>query len=168
MPDDKHLLYWDSNVFLSHLAGYPDRIAMLDAIRAEVSNSKGTLGIITSVVAVTEVAYVVHERQRGALDPEVERRIDEFWADTATITLVEYHVLIAREARWLIREAVARGWSLRALDAIHLATARRLHAREFHTYDDRLDKFSAILGLPVLRPRTQIPEIFGSTGTSVG
>ena len=40
-----------------------------------------------------------------------------------------------------MRAAIEKGWSLKPADALHLATAHQLKAKEFHTYDEGLKKF---------------------------
>jgi hypothetical protein len=68
-------------------------------------------------------------------------------------------------ARDLMREAIAasRGvWSLKPLDAVHLATAQWLDASHpisgFHTYDTSLKKYANLLGgIPIVEPDATKP-----------
>lgn len=55
--------------------------------------------------------------------------------------------MIALKAQQLMRAAIVNKWSLKPADAIHLATAAQLKVQEFHTYDDRLEKFSSLDGI---------------------
>ncbi|HEV8636139.1 MAG TPA: PIN domain-containing protein [Chloroflexota bacterium] len=147
------------DVVLSYIEEIPDRMAVLDALLDLRVRRDDPTKVVTSVLSVTEVAYAQAEKGAAALDPVVLARIDDFWADREAILLAEFHDLIAREARDLIRSAVAHGWSLRANDAVHLATAKRLGVAEFHTYDKRLDKYAEIVGFPIVRPRTLQPRM---------
>ncbi len=77
--------------------------------------------------------------------------------------MVEFHSDIAKEARTLIREALTRKWSLKPLDAIHLATARWLSKAglsidEFHTYDKGIFKYGSVVGFKIVEPNTQTPR----------
>ena len=63
-----------------------------------------------------------------------------------------------------IWESMLRGWSLRSIDAVHLATAAWLSEvgvaiDEFHTYETGLVKFSALTNIPVREPYTQQPNL---------
>ncbi len=109
-----------------------------------------------------EVAFGASEQKHRSLDEETERRIDSLWADPEAVVLVECHNAIGSEARNLIRSAIARGLSLKPLDAIHLATAQWLSkvgltVREFHTYDKRLRRCESIVGFRIIEPNT--PQI---------
>jgi predicted nucleic acid-binding protein len=154
MPDT---FYWDACVFLSAVNGDPARLphieAMLDAA------SKGDLVVLTSTLSKVEVAFGATEQQARALDPEVEAKIDELWDSGSPVKLVEFHELLASDARGLIRKAVAKGWSLRPADAVHLATAMRYRAGKFHTYDDRLQKFTGDIGIAIEEPVAPQPQM---------
>jgi predicted nucleic acid-binding protein len=88
-------------------------------------------------------------------------KIDELWKPASPIKLVEVHPAIVRDARGLIRAAVAAGRSgLRAADAIHLATAERMGAAEFHTYDTGLPKHLPDVSFMIREPfvaQNQLP-----------
>lgn len=74
--------------------------------------------------------------------------------------LAEFHEVIGRDARTLMRRAIASGNSLKPLDAIHLATAARLKVVEFHTYDQRLFKYTGIVGFSITEPAVVQPRLF--------
>lgn len=148
MPD---AYYWDANVFLSYLDGKPaDRMPILEDFLRR--SRQRECRIVTSTWSLTEVAYDASEGGTRILDSAVEQKIDAMWADRATITLVEVHERLQREARRLMREGIPRGWNLKPADAIHLATAVSIGAAEFHTYDRKLEKFTALVGFPVQVP----------------
>lgn len=155
MPDDIPMYYWDACVLLSYLEGRPDRIHDISAFLNDAEN--GRVSIVTSDVSIVEVAFVAHER-KGGLSVEAEAEIESLWAPGSVIQTVDFNKLIARAARRLIRESVNRGWQLKPLDAVHLATARFMKVEHFHTYDRGLDKYGPLLGFEVGPPRPgQLP-----------
>lgn len=163
MPEEPRYLYWDSSCFTSLINGDPDRLPVLAGVMAEVAESKGKLRIITSTISVAEVAFSVQERHGRQLDQAIEDQIDGLWRDESVVRLVEFHELIAREARALIRGGVPQGWTgLRAADAIHLATAKFLRAVECHTYERRVwPRYADVIGCPVIEPRARRPFLPG-------
>ena len=133
----------------------PDRIAVLEALLA--SSARGETRLYTSAVSKVEVAFGAPERERQELDPNVERQIDSLWADPRVVTVVKYYSAIGETARSMTRAGIARGWILKPVDAIHLATAKWLRSEgvdieEFHTYDRRLFKYADIAGFPIREP----------------
>ncbi|MBI2867754.1 MAG: type II toxin-antitoxin system VapC family toxin [Chloroflexi bacterium] len=159
MPSVKRPIYWDANVWLCYINGDPDRLPILDALLADSGSKNGAIEIITSALSQVEVAFGKAEQDKKALDTETERQIDALWADRSTLKVAEYHDRIGKEARQFIRLALTKGWSLKPMDAIHLATAKLLQCVEFHTYDERLLKFSNDIGFPVIEPYVQQPKL---------
>ena len=162
MPSAATEIYWDSDCFLSYLNAVPERIAVVETLLE--SSARGEVNLYTSAVSQVEAAFGVEERERQELDPNVERRLDALWADAKVVTVVGYHNRIVRTARRMIRDAVARNWSLKPMDAIQLATAHWLRSRgvavaEFHTYDRRLFKYADIAGFPILEPHVEQPTL---------
>jgi predicted nucleic acid-binding protein len=149
-------LYWDAPVFLAYINGDPARVPDIDALL----NKSGTeFQIVTSALSIVEVSFGKAEQDGRALDDETEKKINALWEPPSPIRLVEFYPLLAHEARALIRLALPKGWSLKPADAIHLATARRVGATEFHTYDDGLPKFRELVGFPIGLPLAQQPEL---------
>ena len=158
MPDNRRIVYWDANVFLSYVNGIPDRVPILDALWDNSSSRSGTIKLFTSELSLVEVAFAASEQKRKALDPQAEALIDNLWNDPRSLEVVGYQEGIGWEARSLIRQAITRGWSLKPLDAIHLATAQWLSRAgmmvdEFHTYDN-LTRYQSIVGFRIVEPRT--------------
>lgn len=157
------LYYWDACVFLSYVNGIEDRCSHIRPMLQEASNKQ--IRIVTSVMSVTEVAYGKIEQDGKELDASTEKLIDGLWR--FPVNLVEYHRLIATDARALMRQTLLQGtsgdrWTLTPIDAIHLATARRIRADEFHTYDAKLKKFESITGLRIKEPETAQLQLPGS------
>ncbi len=160
MPDT--LIYWDANLFLSYINGHPDRMPTLDALLNMTAN--GSVAIYTSALTQVEVAFAASEQARRVLDPQEEQKIDNLWNDPNAVSMVEFHDGIGRQARSMIRNAIAQGWSLKPLDAVHLSTAMWLaqsgfQVDAFHTYDRSLHKFSAIVGLLICEPQISQPRM---------
>jgi predicted nucleic acid-binding protein len=145
-------VYWDSCVFLSYINETVERVPMLDAMLGEAS--AGRIEIRTSVVSLTEVAFAQIERDKGATSDGMLEAIEDLFYDSSVVTLVEFHELIAVEARDLMRRALDHGWSLKPMDAIQLATAKREGVSAFHTYDQPLTKYAALTGLTIGEPNT--------------
>lgn len=163
MPDTPARIYWDANVFLSYVNAIPNRMPVLDALFSK--SASGAIVIYTSALSHVEVAFGASEKDRNMLNREIEQKIASLWADTEAVVSVEYHEAIGESAKDLIRDAIKNGWSLKPLDAIHLATAQWLldvgiTVDEFHTYDDRLFKYKDIVGYPIHEPHTPQPRMF--------
>ena len=140
----------------------PDRVPTLEALLE--SSARGEIELYTSTIAHVEVAFAASEQRRRRLDQETERRIDTLWADPNVVVSVEYNGSIGRIARDMMREAVTRSWSLKPLDAIHLATAQWLsgvgiEVGEFQTYDDRLSRYAPIVDFDICEPHTPQPRM---------
>lgn len=146
-------VYWDASVFLAYLEGR--ETLTCDALLAAAR--KGEIEILTSVLSVTEVALVEEEKRQQHADPAVDEAIAALWADSRAVKLVEYNLLVAREAQALIREALGRAVRLTPREAMHLATARRMRVAEIHTLDKALLKIGAALGFTVSPPKTPQP-----------
>lgn len=158
MPDN-HLLYWDANIFLSYINNEPEKVPILEAILDQVSqNNKDK--IVTSSLSKVEVAWAATEKNNRSLDTEQEDMIDSLWNDSSVVEIVDFNDEITHIARSLLRRAMARGWRLRTNDAIHLATAEWVGAFEMNTYDDRLFKYSELIGLSVKIPIADQPKLF--------
>src|SRR5215211_1607481 len=151
-------IYWDSNVFLSYVNGVPDRLPDIDALFLEAE--KDTIELLTSALTIVEVAFGQAERDQRALDPAIEEKIDKLWLPSSGVKLVEFHRLIAQDARSFMRKALLNGWNLKPYDAVHLSTAKRIGADEFHTYDEKLDKYEPHVGCKVRRPLPPQTSLF--------
>jgi predicted nucleic acid-binding protein len=152
-------IYWDSCLWLSYVNGIPDRLPVLDALLAESASSTGNIEIYTSVISQVEVAFGKMEQDNHVLDPNIEEQIDQLWADRDAVKLVEYHDEIGKEARKLMRASVERGWKLKPIDAMHLATAKHMKINEFQTYDDHLERYSDDIGCDIQKPHTLNPRL---------
>lgn len=162
MPRLLTYIYWDSCVFVDYINGEPTRLPEIDAVLKEVGRDDSRQ-ILTSSVAKVEVAYGSEERTNEALDLAVEANIDALWQDSSVIGIVDFHDEIARMARDLIRYGVSQRWSLKPMDAIHLASAQwvggLVNVTEIHTYDGEWDKFEPSVGCRICRPHVVQPQL---------
>lgn len=156
---EARLIYWDANVFIHYLNNDPDKIQVLQAILEEVQkNNKDK--IVTSVLSKVEVAWVASEKLHRALSLEEEEKIDGLWNDTSVIEMIDFSDDITHIARSLMRRSMIKGWKLKIMDAIHLASAEWVTAIEMQTYDDRLYKYSDLIGISVKEPAALQPKLF--------
>jgi predicted nucleic acid-binding protein len=140
--------YWDACVFLSYVNGDTGRSADLE--RLLEAAHEGIIEIVTSTVSIVEVARGAQE-QAGQVDAAVAAKIDALWKPPSPVKLVEFHIVIASAARNLIRVGISHGWSLKPMDAIHLATAANIDAGELLTYDAALEKYADLISVPIIR-----------------
>jgi len=163
MPDERERIYWDADVFLSYVDGDEDRLPIIDELIRRCR--AGEVELVTSALSQVEVAFGSQEKEDEALDPAVDEKINELWRPGSPFTVVEFYPAVAEEARVLIRSALADGKpGLKAHDAIHLATAKRMDAREIHSYDARLEKYAGVVGIPIrpaVTPQEQLPGTQG-------
>lgn len=152
--------YWDANVFLAYISGEQQRLPDLEALLDEAEH--GDTAIYTSELSVVEVAFAASEASSAGLDPVVENKIDALWVHPSPIHRVDFHALIARDARHLMRISLATpGQRVKPADAIHLATAQRLGVDVLHTYEDQAarNRWAQLTGLPVEEPRATQPKL---------
>ena len=122
MPAELPAAYFDANVALAYVSGEAHRAVVVRELLRQADD--GRRRIYTSTLSIVEVAFGAQEKGQGVLDKETEARIDGLWPpDGRPIALVEPSVAVMRRARRLIRTAMTTGRSLKAADAVHLATA---------------------------------------------
>lgn len=160
MPPEPKRNYWDACVFLSYINAVPERLPTLDALLSESADPDNEREIVTSTFTITEVAFALHEKAQKALDSEAENKIEALWTDRYAVKLIDFHEGIARDARTLIRGAVAAGLSMKPGDATHLASARVLSVVEFHTYSKDLPRFASLTELSILEPYAERVPLF--------
>lgn len=156
------LYYWDASVLLSYIEETPDRVDVIEELLEEADAGKHQ--IFTSFITITEVAWGKAEKEGKALDPRVEERIDGLWHPDSPVRLVEVHQLVTLDARTLMRHAIEIGWGLKPLDALHLATAKRIGASAVHSYDSKWPRWSEQLSLPIGTPTVSQVSLFPRSG----
>lgn len=155
-PTKSEFYYWDSCVFLSYITNSPERINVLDALWEKIAKHPQQK-IITSSISILEVAYASGDGRPKRMPRETEEAIDQLWSDPS-IEVVEVFPHLLYRARDLMRNALSENWSLKPNDAVHLVTAQWVaenigKVHELHTYDQRIRKFSAMIGnIPIREP----------------
>ena len=126
------MLYLDSSAIVKLVIREPETSELVKVVREEPTP-------VASALAVTEVTRAI-VRSGGS-----QRRADPIVRGLGLVPIDEG---ILRSAAQL------RPTSLRALDAIHLATALSLghHVSRFVTYDERLGGAASVAGLDVIAP----------------
>jgi len=110
------------------------------------------LRILTSTLSIAEAAWAKAD-ELTAMTPETQAQIDHLWHGHPGVRLMEVDILMAFEAREVMRLALHHGLSSpRGADAVHLASAKRAGVGVLHTYDEKLDKYAVMLGLKIERP----------------
>lgn len=154
-------VYWDACVFIDFLEENPERISDINAVIFEVDKSASV--IYTSQITVVEVSYPPNRGDGEHISPETNAKLDRLWYAHPLISVVEFNPAIARIARDLIQHRLDDGWRLKPMDAIHLATARWIKNTEpifqFHTYDNRLQRYSDQIGIPIVEPKPLTPTL---------
>jgi len=121
-------LYWDSCAFISRLQGDPDRIEVLEYWTDEAAN--GRAQIVTSTMAIAEVAYLNRDCTEEQMASDVKDILDYFRNDY--ITVINVTTRIAEDAA-----AIGRIYGAKPPDAIHIATALFAECPILHTYDHK-------------------------------
>jgi predicted nucleic acid-binding protein len=140
MPVSTPRVYWDSCVFIDYIERTAALIATLDSIVAAAQRSE--LIIVTSVLSISEVSFAASERAAGFVDPSSFAAVDAMWSDRSIVTLVEVDAVVAIAAREIIRRGMNESRTLKPPDAIHLATARQYSCSDFHTTDEKLQRWN--------------------------
>ncbi len=158
MPD-RPVLYWDACVLLSYIDATPGRVDHIRELLTEADS--GRHEVVTSILSVTEVAFGAQEKAEGLLDAETDARIAKLWVPPSPVQIIEFHHLIARRARELLRERIAHGWPrLMPADAIHLATAESVGASRLHTYNvSDFERWGPVIGVTVEEPMSDAPRM---------
>ena len=161
MPSDVQRIYWDSCIVIAYFSNDPDKVNILEAVLDDVSKSDGRKKIVTSLVAKVEVSFVTAERTSKHLSEDVEKKIDNFWAEDSVLELIEFHDGIASLSRRIIRDGIPNGWRLKPMDAIHLASAKWLEVTEFHTYNlSDFQRYEKDMGFKICEPYVSQPKMF--------
>jgi len=158
MPELQYI-YWDACVILSFLNNEKDRAQIIEGILAKIkTNNKEK--IATSVLSKVEISWVAHEKLDRILNDEEEEKIDKLWNDFSVLEVVEFNDEIALIARNIMRQGMVVGKKIRTNDAIHIATAKWIVAKEINTYNlSDFKKFEYIISIPIKEPSILQPRL---------
>ena len=136
----KERRYWDSDCFLNFLEKAEGNYEMCQAI-IDLAE-KGEVEIVTSALTLAEVLYLKPHKK---VPPADAKKISEFFKQDY-ILIVELDRVIAEDAQKLF-------WNHSTLDpkdAVHVATAIKVHADTLDTFDGNLRKLTGQMGSPPL------------------
>ena len=123
--------YLDANVLIAYVADEEGRAGVVECLLEDAQNEK--IELLTSVLSITEVAFVSTDQ---AHDPMGAGAIDALWVPASPINVVDVSILIAREARAIIRQSKSLGAKVvKPADAIHLASASIHQCDRVFTYE---------------------------------
>jgi len=134
--------YFDSSAIAKLLLAEDESGALRNFLGSDLTAN------ITSVIARTEVALAI-ARQFVDVERSIAEAADAMQIHGFTFQLVDVDLEVARAAA-----TIGSAHGLRALDALHIATAMQFAPRltEVITYDARMASACRALGLPVVRP----------------
>lgn len=133
MTNSPRRAYLDANVFIAYLANEAGRASVVASLLEDAEHRR--IELLTSVLSVTEVAFVASEHASGDSDAD-ENAIAQLWIPESPIKLVDLSMRIAERAREIVR--ASRKSNMRRIkppDAIHLATAEMNGCDRFFTYE---------------------------------
>ena len=144
---------------IAYLANEPTRAAAIAGLFDDARS--GDLELLTSVLSVTEVAYIVTDHMSLGSNAD-EDEISTLWTPTSPIRLTDVSFRIAEHARSIIRTARSSGKrGVKPADAIHLASAEVNECDYFFTYerDSTRSQWDGLIEPSVAEPFTNNPQL---------
>jgi len=83
MPSEERRIYWDSCVILHYIEGTPEWLPTLERLLANSADPDSSVELITSTLAIAEVAYTEAEKQQLNWSAEAAMAIERFWSSRA-------------------------------------------------------------------------------------
>jgi predicted nucleic acid-binding protein len=159
MSGDPERVYFDANVFLSLIDNEAARVPTISGLIEECKLDG--VEIVTSALSITEVAFAAAEQKASELSPAELAKINALWEPGSPFIVAELHQLVASDARDVIRESmIETSHTLKPADAIHLATALRVGATHFYTFDERVQRLRHSRPIKILAPTLRHPQLF--------
>lgn len=151
--------YVDSSVFLAFVRDEEGRSPIVEVVLDEAA--RGERRLLTSSIALVEVAFGTESAKGAALDPATLHVIDGLWAGGSPVTAVEASIRVMEEARELARAARLRSRAIQPLDAIHLGTAVLHEADRVLTYEKKETRelWQELIDRPVEEPTVDRPPL---------
>lgn len=163
MPNEGDIIYWDTNIFFSHLSGEQrhDRYekAGIEEVVRLVDSDKITL--VTSVITLIEILAGQFTKDDVQKYKALVKR--------PNVNEIEVHKTVAQIAHEIRSEYQDQGRLPSLPDSIHLATAIWARATEFQTFDGSGKKRKGILdfngeaivhNLSIVKPFSNEPLLF--------
>jgi len=142
----KERRYWDTDCFFGYLQ---EEEGKYDLCKSMITLAeKGEIEIVTSALTIADVLYLRPNKKK--VPPEDAKKISDFFKRD--------YILIVELDRVIAEEAQALYWKHEALDtkdAVHVATAIKVHADTLDTFDSGLLKLTGQMGnppLPIVKP----------------
>lgn len=147
------IYYWDTCLFLAWLKDEERKTGEMDGVRDIIQRMKRRdAKVITSVLTTVEV-----------LAAKIPVGIDSPFKDLLKrVNRQSMDIRVASLAHDLRNHYATLDRSLKAPDAIHLATAIHYRVDELHTFDDQLLSLSGNIGghkLIICKPETKAPQL---------
>lgn len=152
-------VYLDSNVLIAYVANEEGRAGLVQSMLDDAQDEK--IELLTSVLSITEVAYVATDQNETYRIDSVES-IDEFWTPSSPIDVIDISIKVAREARAIIRQSKIRGMKVvKPADAIHLASASIHNCDRLFTYESEPSRrqWAKLIQLTVAEPFLDEPRL---------
>ena len=149
-------IYCDSCVFLAYFKDERDNADIVASLLDEVQMDPNRK-LLTSIFSIAEVAKAAADKSQTDSNLISISDLDELWDNPLLVQLADFHITLARMARDLVRKHS----SLKAKDAVHLATAQLHDASVFFTYDKKLLRFSSEFDFDIVEPylrQLRLPE----------
>lgn len=159
MTNNTRRVYLDANVFIAYLANEAGRGPVVASLFEDAE--RGRIELLTSVLTVTEVAFVASEQASN--DPQAEEdAIAKLWVPESPVKLTDISMRVAERAREIVRmtsRSDMRG--VKPPDAIHLASAEVHGCQGFFTYEAETtrDQWERWVELTVSEPYTENPQL---------
>ncbi len=147
------LVYWDSNAFLGLIGKEPDKYQACENVWKAAQNED--LRIVTSTLTIAEVIY---SKGIPKMDPEHRSRVNAFFRQLhmALEPLTRLIAELARDVVW--------DHSIKAKDAVHVATAAYHEIPVLHTFDEGLLRLETVsvngFTLRIIKPHVTAQAAF--------
>ena len=150
----------DANVFIAFLANEVRRAPVVASLLEDAE--RGRIELLTSVLSVTEVAFLASDHASGGAPSAEEDTIAELWVPESPVKLTEISMRVAERARDIVR--MARRSDMKGVkppDAIHLASAEVHGCQHFFTYEGETtrEQWEHWVAPAVNEPYTDNPQL---------
>ena len=160
MTNSPRRAYLDANVLIAYLANEPGRGPVVASLLEDAE--RGSIELLTSVLTVTEVAFVASDHASGDGPSAEEDNIAKLWVPESPVKLTDVSMRVAERARDIVRTARSSDMKgVKPPDAIHLASAEVHGCQHFFTYEGETTRaqWAHWVALAVDEPYTDNPQL---------